>query len=407
MAMLYAHSGFATQNFVLYGLVIVSAMLALSSSRPLQATKCFPFIAVFFLYGTISIAWSDSPKQTTGALAVAFAELVIGLWLGRLGGDRSSSRTVQLAFVSIAVACLISGILVPELGNNASDDGWHGLMSSKNELGIFAAFALLHVVTYGRRKGRIVRIVLLGLVLLLSRSQGALVAALAALAIQLMASRIYFPKLRTHRLKHGRPLAFIAGVLVLVGTVWLVGGQLLALLGKDATLTRRTDIWQVLLTWGELEPWFGGGFAAQLYSGSAMQSAIQMVAGPTVHTAHNGYIPVYLGLGWLGVTLFTVALWSVPLIIHRIRRLNVHATRTDVLYAIGTLVVYLVIAISEDTTFKRGALLCLMIAVGRLSRHVELHGGGHGDPSLMVASKLTSHLPQAVVIQSKGRRDIS
>jgi len=82
------------------------------------------------------------------------------------------------------------------------------------------------------------------------------------------------------------------------------GGGLVESVGRNPTLTGRTGVWrQVLALAGN--PWFGVGFES-FWLGTRLQTMWNNNVGFLVNQAHNGYIEVYLNLGWCGITLLAV-----------------------------------------------------------------------------------------------------
>jgi O-antigen ligase len=81
-----------------------------------------------------------------------------------------------------------------------------------------------------------------------------------------------------------------------------IGGGALATMGRNSTLTGRTDIWQGLLTVGS-NPVFGTGFQS-FWVGEHLRKVWSMgglLNG--INEAHNGYLEIYLNLGWIGLVL--------------------------------------------------------------------------------------------------------
>jgi O-antigen ligase len=100
-------------------------------------------------------------------------------------------------------------------------------------------------------------------------------------------------------------MAFVL-VAVPVSTLLLgVGGGALEEMGKDATLTGRTEIWRLVLNMGG-SPMFGTGFESFWLGNRADRMWNLYYFHPT--QAHNGYIEVYLELGWIGVILLVAIL---------------------------------------------------------------------------------------------------
>jgi exopolysaccharide production protein ExoQ len=87
--------------------------------------------------------------------------------------------------------------------------------------------------------------------------------------------------------------------------------QALAWLGRNETLTNRTDLWDVLNTM-VVNPNVGAGYMS-FWTGARLETIWQAV-GANVNQAHNGYLEQYLNLGWVGVgfmaLLLTGALWN-------------------------------------------------------------------------------------------------
>jgi O-antigen ligase len=79
-----------------------------------------------------------------------------------------------------------------------------------------------------------------------------------------------------------------------------ISESIVATLGRDTTLTGRTDLWPLVLALAT-NPMIGAGFES-FWLGerlSTLQDALFFK--PT--QAHNGYIEIYINLGWIGLLL--------------------------------------------------------------------------------------------------------
>jgi O-antigen ligase len=76
------------------------------------------------------------------------------------------------------------------------------------------------------------------------------------------------------------------------------GGSLIESLGRDTSLTGRTGIWKAVLS-VHSDPIFGAGFES-FWTGSRLNKIWDMTA-VGIQEAHNGYLEVYLNIGWVGV----------------------------------------------------------------------------------------------------------
>jgi O-antigen ligase len=78
-------------------------------------------------------------------------------------------------------------------------------------------------------------------------------------------------------------------------------GSLLQGVGRDPTLTGRTDVWHFVLSVPNSRL-VGAGYET-FWVGSRLQTMWRLIPGLKVQEAHNGYIEVFLNLGWVGITL--------------------------------------------------------------------------------------------------------
>jgi O-antigen ligase len=77
------------------------------------------------------------------------------------------------------------------------------------------------------------------------------------------------------------------------------GGGLVQSLGKDPTLTGRKDIWKLVLSM-HTNPLIGTGFES-FWLGWRLEFMLHALTNLPINEAHNGWIEVYLNLGWAGI----------------------------------------------------------------------------------------------------------
>ena len=95
-------------------------------------------------------------------------------------------------------------------------------------------------------------------------------------------------------------LAGIVAVCVLAECFLGIHQLAIQALGRDSTLTGRTDIWQILLKF-DINPVLGTGFES-FWLGDRAEQAIAL-AGGALNEAHNGYLETYINLGLLGLAI--------------------------------------------------------------------------------------------------------
>jgi exopolysaccharide production protein ExoQ len=90
--------------------------------------------------------------------------------------------------------------------------------------------------------------------------------------------------------------------LPLATTILGIGGGAIEEMGRDSTLTGRTAIWEQVLA--EVQsPLLGTGFES-FWLGDRLER-IQVIH-PGLNESHNGFVEIYITLGWIGVFLLAV-----------------------------------------------------------------------------------------------------
>jgi O-antigen ligase len=120
------------------------------------------------------------------------------------------------------------------------------------------------------------------------------------------------PMVLTYLFRSARKPAFM-NIMVLtllavpVSALFLnVGTSLVENLGRNSTLTGRTFIWRAAFSLVQ-NPLFGTGFES-FWLGPRYVRMGELIGIPGINEAHNGYIEVFLNLGWVGIALLTLLL---------------------------------------------------------------------------------------------------
>jgi O-antigen ligase len=103
--------------------------------------------------------------------------------------------------------------------------------------------------------------------------------------------------------------ALVLGLVVVAGTVMLFGGgtNVAHALGRNPTLTGRTEIWAAVIPMAP-NPFVGAGFESFWLNPRVNATLAELFPGLPLNEAHNGYVEVYLELGWVGVGLISLIL---------------------------------------------------------------------------------------------------
>jgi O-antigen ligase len=110
-----------------------------------------------------------------------------------------------------------------------------------------------------------------------------------------------------------RPARIVGVTVCCVLAIWLfdevpdVKESALSLLGRDPTLTNRTELWQTLEGFS-VNPIIGTGFMS-FWTGARLEEVWRLL-GTGINQAHNGYLEQYLNLGYIGVAFIAVIIFS-------------------------------------------------------------------------------------------------
>lgn len=269
----------------------------------------------FWIVGMIAAVFGAEPFASVRYIAlwslIAFAGAVIGTEL-------SARSAVFVLSVTLLVLLLVSAamsLLVPSIGTQvyASTNVWRGVFTNKNQLGWIAALTLVLVFSMGRRQsGWLVGLTsLVALVCLIaSGSKGALVAVVCTLLYRFLVAKL---------VRHVTP-GFGVGVVVFFIVVAAIFGGLvfpyvLEALGRDLTLTGRTEVWRTFFDSMSRTPWIGQGPGAYTsLSSLTLPLARKLQFLGAIVTPHNVFLGVFGDAGLFGLVTFIVLMFYLAIV---------------------------------------------------------------------------------------------
>ena len=302
--------------------IIISIILFVVGSRHWRSLRRGAILslplAIFLL---CSVAWSVDPGASVRA-GISYFFFILGL-IGaaeNLEGDEFMDLLALVCFLS-AIASLSLIFISPSLADGGTGD-LIGIFSYKGMLGQAMALGVLACLHGIRAQTRslfwsIFMIMVFTFVALKCRSTTSV----------LVISSFYFIGAVIHLLQKGGG-ARIFGVVLL--TLLLVVAPIIAtgldsfleLMGKDPTLTGRTNIWAYVMPYIYQRPLLGWGYAAFF---STLNPAAWEVANALnwyAPEAHNGLLDILLSGGLVGA-VWSVYLWA------RTVRLSLRCMRYD------------------------------------------------------------------------------
>jgi O-antigen ligase len=338
---------------VFASLLVVGLVILLRHDRRARLAailrKNKPLI-LFLLYCLVSVLWSDYP-------AVAFKR-----WTKELGDltmvlivltdfDPAASLGQFLArpgFTLVPVSILLIRYY-PSLGREYSS--WTGeafnigAATGKNGLGyvclifglgyVWSLFGAIRPTERPRSKGQtICQVATLVLTFWLFRMAHS---ATSFACFMIGSGLIMVTRLRSLT---RRPVLvnLMVGVLLFVVVYGLLINPSLGLVqavGRDSTLTGRTDIWKDVLPL-TVSPLFGAGYES-FWLGPRLDKIWSKDWGARPNQAHNGYLEVYLDLGWVGLFLLgLVMIWGYSGIVSMLRSYSTIGRLKLAFFAVAT-----------------------------------------------------------------------
>lgn len=277
-------------------------------------------VLVYFAFCGLSALWSIYPAVSGKRWLRALGDLLMVLIIAT---DKSGVAAVQQALQRVAVLVLPVSVLLiryfPDLGIDYAPDGTRfarGVAGGKNGLGalclIFGLAALWQLLKAWRsQRGRIrtrkvvAYTILLGTAIYLlyisdSKTSLACFVLVGTLLVLMLATRVA---------ENRRLLGIcVVGVIASCAAVLFLGfgSGALEAMGRDPTLTGRTEVWKLVLQFAA-NPFVGAGYES-FWMGKRLVDITAINGG--INQAHNGYIEIYLNLGWAGLGILLTILVS-------------------------------------------------------------------------------------------------
>jgi exopolysaccharide production protein ExoQ len=315
--------GSPVDRFVFIVLLAAGIIVLIHRSRQTRAILSANWpVLIYFAFCLVSVLWSDFPEIAFKRWFKSIGDLVMVLIVVT---DPEPFGALKRFLSRVGFVLLPPSIVLTRyfgnLGRAYTPDGLSmntGVTTNKNTLGVITLVLALGAVwrvvmllfREGREPNRGRRLLAQGALLaiavaVLAMSQSATSQACFALGTALILATHF----RTIRRHPGAVHALVLTILLGGGAVMFFGGGagVTQVLGRESTLTGRTDIWAAVLPVVP-NPVVGAGFET-FWLGPRLERVWSHLSKYN-HTneAHNGYIEVYLNLGWLGVALIAIIL---------------------------------------------------------------------------------------------------
>ena len=336
---------------------VIAGLIALRPAVLVRAWPAWLILAVLVLQAFASKWWSIDPGVTQRRVIAMAISSAFAIYLGVAFQGRHLPRMLMLASLIMGLGSLVMVFVNPTIGVHQLENAglWRGLWYEKNQMGLVmsaGAVAAAACLASGdqRRLLPAITLAVCAVLVLATQSKTSLLCLMLGVGAVggLWAMR-----------RGGAAFSIVAiwfGVVLTAGAAYVFitdPAMVLTALGKDPSLTGRTDIWAALMREVAERPWTGFGYQAFWGRESVPAAFIRAETQWPVPSAHNGWIDLLIQLGWPGaITVgITVAIATVVTLF----RIPGSGAREGY-FAVGYLLVFLLLSLSESVLLSHANL---------------------------------------------------
>jgi O-antigen ligase len=273
--------------------------------------RAVPVLMALVALAFASTLWSIDSGATLRRSVWLALTMGFGLYLAWRYSWRELVSVIATAFMVLIAGSLALGLFAPAIGRMQAEHpgAWCGLWTHKNTLGGIMALgvavcASAAIVEPARRNLWIAATLGAFALVLLSTSKTALLASMLGLAV--IAACMLMRRGPVHTIVVCA--ASLTAIILAASIVLLAPDLIVAAIGRDLTLTGRTDIWQASARFVAARPWFGYGYYAFWLPEQGPAYWVRQAVQWQVASAHSSWLELALGLGRAGVALFALQL---------------------------------------------------------------------------------------------------
>lgn len=344
----------ATRQLVL-GMCFIMAfigMLNRASNADYQLhNQKLMFVLLFFTL--VSMTWSPLPFLTLKRW-LQFAGILFAGWcaLGTANPQQRLLKMMRYLFGVIMLASVVAFLVRPDISIDGATGAWKGLYAHKNTLGLITAIVVslwLPVISRQNKMEKYAGILVWGLAVFVAwKSQSAT----AIVSISTITMFYFFVSVP---IRWGLKIS-LAPIPLLLGLLWLYNTQHLGLtdlilngLGRDASMTGRTELWPYVWKSFQEHLFFGVGYNSFWTGFNVETAAMVEQIGWQATQSHNGYLDILNETGIIGASIFALITLQMFVRMQRLFLVDKGSAMTMFLLLITQLIANLV-----ESSFARG-----------------------------------------------------
>jgi exopolysaccharide production protein ExoQ len=313
-----------------FGVLLASAIGVLTHRKSRTRTLLLANwpILIYFFYCLVSVTWSYHPDVTFKRWIKSIGDLAMALVIAT---DAQPVTAIRRLASRIGILLFPASVLFiryyGDLGRGYTSDGLPmntGVTTNKNSLGLIVLLVSLVVLWNVRslllhkdepNRGR--RLLAQGTLLAFGLALFWMADCSTCKACFILGSLLIIAlKLRAIRRRPARVHALCLAMLLAAAVALLLGGQedVANALGRQSNLSGRTEIWAAVIPTVPNST-VGAGFESfwispnvRILQRKLLDSGWYPPLAEGLNEAHNGYVEIYLTLGWIGLCLIALIL---------------------------------------------------------------------------------------------------
>ena len=294
---------------------ITSILLAVRWRQTLATIYSNKFLLLLIGIISFSYFWSIDPDKTLRFSVYSIGSTCFGLYIATRYTLRQQMNLLGWTYGSLLVLSILFAVAIPQYGimGGVHEGALRGVFTHKNQFGAFmvpgGVIFFLNAV-----RGENYSWVSWGLLALSCAAMimSSSITAIATFTLMLMLCLIY----RIFRWRYEIMVSAILALTIVgfAGLIYITGyvgsDSIFSSIGRDTTLSGRTEIWQYVWDKIQLRPWLGYGLSAFWNGFDGPSGYVQLAMRIAIIYAHNGFLDIWLSIGLLGLSVFTLGFLS-------------------------------------------------------------------------------------------------
>ena len=287
------------RNALLLPYIAVLLLVVLNGKKIILGMAAVWPIVLMVAIAWLSILWSVDPETTYRRSIALTITTLIGIYLFVRFEFADFLRFLTYTFSIIIIASFAWVFLFPEFGTHVDGSHagvWRGIFFHKNPNGRAMVFALPVIIAavycgcvsrvFGTAIGILALVIIIG-----TTSKTSLIAVFTLIAGFVTVFIVRGAAVRSTFLT----LAALSTIWFVTVGVYFSYESILVAIGRDPTLTGRTEIWAFVLDYAVQRPLTGFGYQS-FWLGEKSPGAI-LVDTWGISDAHNGWLEIFVALG--------------------------------------------------------------------------------------------------------------